>query len=476
MFQSVRARLTLWYTGILALVLVTFSGISYVFLSRAIRAATDASLSDTAREFAAAFSAEHPPSDLRLDFRYSDREMSIYAPTGEVIASSRTHMPRGNRREIAAAIRSGMRGFRTFGQFRAYAVPIDVLGHRHTAVVAQSLEEQHQRLAAAARAVILAIPIALLVAAAGGYLLARKSLEPVMRMSAQAREIGAGTLDQRIAVVNELDELGFLATTLNELLARLQRAFESQKRFMADASHEMRTPVSIIQGEADVVLARTDRDPREYQASIEIMRKAALNLTRIVQNLFLLAGSDTGTYPINRSRFYLDEVLADCVRAMRTAALSKRIELTCDFASDLTIVADEELTRRLFLNLIDNAVKFTPEQGSVSARARPESDGYVVRVTDTGPGISDVDRPHIFERFFRGDRTRRRAAGAGLGLSIAKWIAEIHGGQLLLERADPNGTVFAVLLPKAESALSDGSSDPDDRAPGAVHPMAPSLP
>ena len=457
MLHSVRARLTLWYTAILALVLVTFGAISYSLLARAIRAATDASLSDTAREFAAAFSTDQAPSDLRLDFRYSDREILVLAPGGNVIAASRLKMSAEITNEISRAARSGSVGLRIFGGFRVFLMPIRVFGHRYTVVVATSLENQNQRLRAAARAVMLAIPIALVVAAAGGYLLARKTLEPVTRMSVQAREIGETNLYQRIPVVNEKDELGHLAMTLNDLLARLQRAFESQKRFMADASHELRTPVSIIQGEADVVLSRSDRDIAEYRTSIEIMRRAATNLTRIVQNLFLLARSDAGTYPISKSRFYLDEVLTDCVRAMRSAALSKRICLKCDGTSELPIVADEELVQRLFLNLIENAVKFTPEEGVVTVRVTESGDAYAVRVTDNGPGIPAAEQPHVFERFFRSDRSRRRIGGAGLGLSIAKWIAEVHGGTLQLERSEASGTTFVAILPGG--AMADESPD-----------------
>ena len=467
MLHSVRARLTLWYTAILALVLVAFSIISYAFLARSIRAAADASLSDTAREFAAAFSSDQLPSDLRLDFRYSDREMFVLAPNGEVIASSRTKMPPSVRRSIAESVTQGLKGFRTFGTFRIFAMPLAVFGHSYTAIVAASLDRQDQRLHSAARAVVLGIPIALLLAAAGGYLLARKTLEPVTRMSMQAREIGEGTLDQRIPVVNERDELGYLAMTLNELLERLQRAFESQKRFMAEASHELRTPVSIIQGEADVVLARSDRDAAEYRASIEIMRRAASNLTRIVQNLFLLARSDAGTYPISKSRFYLDEVLADCVRAMRSAAAAKRISLTCDCPADLPTFADEELVGRLFLNLIDNAVKFTPDGGVVRVRGRRDGDVDSIEVTNSGPGISASDRPHVFERFFRGGRAGRRVAGAGLGLSIAKWIAEMHGGSLRLQSSEASGTTFIADLPAGfagEGEPADGPSDSIVRA------------
>ncbi|HEY6843892.1 MAG TPA: hypothetical protein VI391_06975, partial [Thermoanaerobaculia bacterium] len=179
MLHSVRARLTLWYTAILALVLITFSVISYAFLARAIRAATDTALSDTAREFTAAFSTDLSPSDLRLDFRYSDRELLVLDGGGNTVASARTRMPPSVRDAIAASVRARMQGFRTFGNFRVLSVPLVLFGQRYTVVVASSLDAQRERLRAAARAVTFGIPIALLVAAAGGYLLARKALEPV---------------------------------------------------------------------------------------------------------------------------------------------------------------------------------------------------------------------------------------------------------------------------------------------------------
>ncbi len=428
MLHSVRVRLTVWYTALLALVLITFSGISYAFLARAIRASTDAALSDAAREFISAFSTDLPPSDLRLDFRTSGRDILVLSPSGAVVAASRSQMPPEVRDQVLRTAPHSLQQFRTIGRFRVLALPLTVFGRAYTVVIAESLENQDRRLHAAARAVGLGIPIALLVASAGGYLLARKSLDPVARMSMQARELGEKTLDQRIAVVNASDELGHLATTLNELLGRLQSAFESQRRFMADASHEMRTPVSIIQGEADVALSRDDRDAAEYRATIEIMRKAALNLTRIVQNLFLLARSDSGTYPIQKSRFYLDEVIADCVRSLRVAAVTKRIALTADCAPDLSIFADEELIRRLLLNLIDNAVKFTPDEGTVLVRARTAGSDHLVEVTDSGAGIDAADLPHIFERFFRGDRGRRRGGGCGRGRAVVKWLAGVNGG------------------------------------------------
>jgi signal transduction histidine kinase len=176
--------------------------------------------------------------------------------------------------------------------------------------------------------------------------------------------------------------------------------------------------------------------------------RAARKLTRIVQNLFLLARGDAGRYPIAMSRFYAGEVVADCIRGMRSVAQARGVTLSCSAPEDIVIVADEELIHRLVLNLIENAVKFTQSGGTVHANVRAAGGNCIIRVTDTGPGIPRADQPRIFERFFRGDRARPHdAGGAGLGLPIARWIAEVHGGELRLEHSDAMGTVFVASLP-----------------------------
>jgi two-component system OmpR family sensor kinase len=455
MFHSVRARLTLWYTAILALVLIIFSAVSYVLLARAIRAENDASLADTAHEFAAAFDPgdRSRGRDELLDLRYSDREIMVLSPAGALVEASKSRIGPAEKKRIEAFVRGRGKGFYTIpgGEegdgVRIIATPINVVGTRYTVVVASSLGEQADRLESAAHAVFFGIPVALLVAAAGGYLLARKSLAPVTMMSLKARQIGAETLDERIAIGNERDELGFLAATLNGLLERLQLAFESQRRFMADASHELRTPIAIIQGEADVALAR-NRDAVDYRESIEVMQRAARKLTRIVQNLFLLARGDAGRYPTSMTRFYVGDVVADCVRGMQSVAQARGVALTSSAPEDMVIVADEELINRLVLNLVENAVKFTPVGGRVHVDVQTEHGACAIRVTDTGIGIPPADQERIFERFFRGDRARpQNAGGAGLGLPIARWIAEVHGGELQLEHSDAGGSVFVARLP-----------------------------
>lgn len=459
MLHSVRARLTLWYTAVVAVVLIAFSIISYAVLAREIRAATDASLANTARELSAAVA--HDPanavtgSDVQLDFRYSDRALVIYSPSGSVVASSHVHLQGREQQRISSAVRSGADGYLTIAGgpeddgIRVFLLPVAVLGQRFVIAVGRSLHEQTDRLESAQQAVFLGIPLALLLAAGGGYLLARTALAPVATMSLKARQIGAETLTERIPAGNERDELGLLAVTLNELLERLQRSFDSQRRFMAEASHELRTPVSIIQGEADVTLSRAERSAEEYRESMEIVRKAALKLTRIVENLFLLARTDAGSYPIRKTRFYLDELVAESVRSLRNIAAMREITLEQSNEGDLVIFADEELLNRMLLNLIDNALKFTAAGGRVSVAATLENGHYVIRVSDTGSGIPSGDQARIFERFYRVARPRQSQTGAGLGLPIARWIAEAHGGALQLERSGSDGSTFRVVLPVA---------------------------
>jgi two-component system OmpR family sensor kinase len=457
MLHSVRARLTLWYTGILALVLITFSAISYFLLAQATRSATDTSLLATLHETESSFAAASANPDAVRSDHYADRDVIILSSRGQYVAGSSPRLSKEDRDGVIRVAATGAKGFRTIAGgeeddgVRLLAQPFDVKGTRYVAVVAQDLDPEADRLESAAQAVFLGIPLALVVAAAGGYLLARKSLAPVAAMSAKARQIGAETLDERITVHNERDELGHLGLTLNDLLERLQRAFTSQRRFMADASHELRTPLSIIQGEADVTLAREARSPDEYRESLEIIRKSARKLTHIVQNIFLLARSDAGTYPMQRSRFYLDDVLTESIRAMRTVASAKAIDLQCNSENELAMNGDEELVQRMVLNLVDNAVKFTPNGGRVVVSAGREDHTYIVRVADSGPSVSQDDRPHIFERFYRGDPARRSSphGGAGLGLPIAQWIAQTHGGDVVLETGGA-GNTFRVTLPMNE--------------------------
>jgi signal transduction histidine kinase len=279
-------------------------------------------------------------------------------------------------------------------------------------------------------------------------------------MSSQAGRIGAANLHERLAIENEKDELGHLARSFNGLLNRLAESFDRQRRFMADASHELRTPVAILRGESEVALSQQQRSAEEYRESLGVLHHEAERLTRIVEDLFTLTRADAGQYPLEARDLYLDELIAECVHSARTLAQAKKISLTFDEAPESPIRADESLLRRMLLNLLDNAIKYTPDFGRITVACRPSGQEYAVSIADTGMGIPAELRPRIFERFFRADKARSRSesdgGGAGLGLAISRWIAEAHRGRLELTCSDSTGSTFTAYLPVDSGTSSPG--------------------
>jgi signal transduction histidine kinase len=274
-------------------------------------------------------------------------------------------------------------------------------------------------------------------------------------MSTHARAISTANLGERIEVANPRDELGQLAITLNGLLSRFQEAFVSQRRFMADASHELRSPVAILQGELDVTLARNDREARDYRESLEIMQKSVRRLTRIVRDLFLLARGDAGQVPLRHERFYLDDVVTQTVHTFRTLAAERGVTLREEHTEDLVMRGDEDLIQRLAGNLVENAIKNTAAGGDVVVRCHRRDGELRMEVQDRGVGIPPELHEKIFERFFRVDLAHSPASGAngsgaGLGLPIARWIAVAHHGKLWLESSDANGSTFVASFPAEE--------------------------
>jgi heavy metal sensor kinase len=324
-----------------------------------------------------------------------------------------------------------------------------------TLLVLQSLHEQQEFLETLASTFGIVIPLAIVLAGVGGYFLARRSLSAVVAMSTQASRIGEENLHERLKVNNPQDELGQLARSFNELLDRLDHSFERQTRFVADASHELRTPVAILCGEAEVALARENRKEEEYRESLQILLDEARRLKHIVEDLFTLARADAGQHPLALTDFYLDELAAECSKNVRTLAAAKSIAVSCESEGELPIHADETLVRRMLLNLLDNAIKYTPKGGSVALHCAQENGCYRMRVEDSGPGIPTEQQSKIFERFFRGDKARSRNekdnGGAGLGLAIAAWIAGAHKGNISLTNSTSAGSVFTVSLPKTTS-------------------------
>jgi heavy metal sensor kinase len=293
------------------------------------------------------------------------------------------------------------------------------------------------------------VPIALAVAAAGGWFLARQSLSPVVAMADRARRIGVQNLSERLPVANPRDELGHLAETFNELLGRLEESLARQRQFMADASHELRTPVGITRTAAAVALQQERRDEGEYRDALQIVEQQAARLSRVVDDMFTLARADSGGYPVRATPMYLDEVVDDVVRSSRVVAAAKNVSVEAAVVPSGAFTGDEDLIRRMVGNLVDNAVRHTRDGSSVRVELDETEGGYAIAVKDHGPGIPADIRVQIFERFFRGDASRRSSAqdGAGLGLALARWIARAHGGDVVLARSSPAGSTFVISLP-----------------------------
>jgi two-component system, OmpR family, sensor kinase len=277
-------------------------------------------------------------------------------------------------------------------------------------------------------------------------------------MVERARRMSAEDLSARLPVANRRDELGRLAETFNELLGRLEASVTAQRQltatqrqFMADASHELRTPVTTTRTAAYVALQQPHRDEGDYRETLAIIEQQATRLSRIVDDMFTLARADAGTYPLRQMPMYLDEVVEDEVRAARVLASTRDVSIEAATVASAAVTGDEDLIRRLLVNLLDNAIRYTPGGSIVRVDLEQAPGGYSLSISNPGPGIPPEIQPHIFERFYRVDaaRTRRGNAdgGAGLGLALARWIAEAHCGRLMLARSSEEGTTFTAFLP-----------------------------
>src|SRR5262249_6915525 len=394
---------------------------------------------------------------------------------------------------------------------RLAILDVEVKGKVCTFVATHPLGDVAAQLSSIRRLFYIALPGALLIAGLGGFLMAKKSLAPVMEMSDQAERIGASNLHERLHVENRTDELGRLAGVFNELLSRLDGSFRSMRQFMADASHELRTPLSIVRGEADIALSQ-ERDAAEYRAALEIIQDESARLSRIVEDMLELARADAGQRPLNISRFYVNDIVEECCRSMHVLSVAKGVSLGMTPSSDIAITGDEDLVRRMILNLLDNAIKYTPAGGSVSvglsrrpkltaespdppvqhpfsgsdlqgpraslhARAfdpdtpvrsgqpflgphaslRAKASGHDIPrtpvmvdivISDTGIGVPAELAGQVFDRFYRGAQARTdHPRGTGLGLAIARWIAESHGGSITLNTLNDSGSTFTISLP-----------------------------
>jgi heavy metal sensor kinase len=326
--------------------------------------------------------------------------------------------------------------------------PVMVLGKPYTIQVAALTGEIEEGLARFRWTLLLLIPAVLVIAAAGGWWMSRRALAPVDEITATARSIGESSLSRRLPVPATYDELARLSVTLNQMLERIEGAFRRVTEFTADASHELRTPIALMRTSAELAL-RKQRTEGDYRGALEEILAEAERTTGLIENLLTLARADAGKAQMERSPVDAASLLLEVAEQVRKLAAQKEILFDhSPLNPGPRILGDAGALRRLLLILLDNAVKCTPSGGSVALVARVEGQSLHVEVRDTGIGIAAADLLHIFERFYRADKSRSRdSGGAGLGLSLAKWIASAHGGEIFVESSIGKGSVFRVVLP-----------------------------
>jgi heavy metal sensor kinase len=328
-----------------------------------------------------------------------------------------------------------------------------MVGNRPVIIrIARSAEPLWSEFRMLVTVLLLGFPIALGVAGVGGYILAVRVLSPLETMARRAERINAESLGDRLPIENPQDELGRLARVFNDALERLERSFEQLRRFTEDASHELRTPLTAVQMVGEVGLKK-DGDIPHYRDVIGSMLEEANGLTRLVDSLLTISRADSGHIQLNRTTFTLLDLAQEAASLMEVLAEEKSQRLTIEGDRHTMVYADRVIARQAIVNIIDNAVKYSPRGGAISIRVGHSKDTAVVEVEDSGPGIPEEHRAHVFERFYRVDKGRsRESGGAGLGLAIVKWAVEAHGGHVELSCGRDSGCTFAVKLPLAPGA------------------------
>ena len=460
--RSIRTRLTLWYTSLLAVIFLILGTIAYILVSYTLHKETDSALRSVAVTLAEKNTEEaHPffPPDMDEIFRrfFGSPPMGPYFEwlnpgSGLERKPNEPNLPPFTR----LARQNAMRGIATFETFKGLqAYPVRVLtwpvvtSGRVIAVVRVGMSQMSLDKTLSNFLLIMAalFPLALALAGGGGWFLAHRALLPVDRMTQAARTIGAGRLSARIELTGANDELDRLAETLNEMLTRLEAAFTEMRQFTADASHELQTPLTILRGEIEITL-RSTRSPEEY---VDVMRSALEEIERIsllVEGLLLLARSDAGVLKMDCKPLDLMTLLEDVLGQLSPLARAKAVALTLGDIEPLEVSGDLVHLRRLLLNLVDNAIKYTAPGGTVKVSIGRSHEWAHLIVSDTGIGIPLSEQQKVFQRFYRSPQARAGAqGGSGLGLAIAKSIAEAHGGKMELESEPGRGSTFRVYLP-----------------------------
>jgi signal transduction histidine kinase len=458
---SIRQRLTLWYTaaaaillGILAVSLtVVHDRIALARLQTDVRRINDAVATVLANELIEKGHAHAAAEEALIEVVVPGRHLAIATREGRILASRWT-LPSPPPID-ASGTPERILTIEAPSPATVIARAVPPVPDGFVVLTAASWDELSRDRADLVGALAIVIPLALVVTTLGAWWVAGRALRPARIMAAEASRFSGDVSGQRLTI-DRHDELGQLGAAFNGVVDRLETALVVRRQFLADASHELRTPISISRTAAEVALSREGRAEGEYRDALEVIARQLLHLGRIVSDMLTLARSDATDWPIAPTDFYLDELVAEAVDAMAGLVAAGHVDMHTETPAELRMRGDESLLRQMIVNLVENAIRHTPPGGTVRVTVTAAPDEVVIAIKDTGHGIPEADRDRVFERFVRASNAGNlhdvplvnQAPGTGLGLAIARRVARAHGGDVRLVSTGPSGTLFAATLPR----------------------------
>lgn len=459
---NVRWRLTLWYGAVLAAIVIAFSTCVYAMMHRHLLARADFELDEELTELALEVRLAQDDADLEVQlarrfFQHGSFDFQVGRSghpslfRSERLQDQELAPPVDELAEDSPLTRNESVFLPKLGEMRVASRRARRVGGDYLVQAAMSLSPTRAELRAMLLMLLAAGPIAIAAALVGGYYLARHSLAPVEQMATFAEQVTGSRLDSRIAIINAHDELGHLARVINSMLDRINRSMEELRRFTADAAHELRTPLAVMQTEAEVAL-RVPRSAEEYQRVIEITLDESRRLAGLTDRLLTLSRFDCGLPETRSEEVPLHALAVDVADRLRGHAEDKQVSIEVEMRQELTILGDDVQLSQLLFNLLDNAVKFTRPGGKVFVEGKLHDGQVSLTISDTGVGISAADLPHVFQRFYRADKSRSSdTGGVGLGLAICQAIAKSHRGQIVISSHVDTGTSVQLTFPCTDS-------------------------
>ena len=466
--KSIRARLTLWYMIVLGCVLILFSTLVYYQMSRSLYKSVDRKILTISEVVATSMAPRNQSvfSDIekklakRVGRQPSAKFIQILDRSGHIGTKS---LNLKNKRLPVSfeALKNAANGAITYETKVVFGEPLRIITYpvkrksseiRSIIQVATSLVEVRDTLRRLILILVSIVPLALIIASIGGIFLANKALKPVNEINRITKEITSRNLGLRVPQPATHDELGQLVETINGMIERLEKSFKQIQQFTADASHELKTPLTILKGEAELAL-RKERKPEEYRQYLESSLEEVNRLSHLVQDLLILSKADTGRLTLHKEPLNLVTLTDACGKQCKFLGEPKDIRVVFRHTHDsgIWVMGDPHRLKQMFYNLIENAIKYSNDGGRIEIITGSNGNYASVAIKDEGLGIAPEDIPYIFDRFYRVDKSRsREAGGTGLGLSICKWIAEAHQGKITVESTPGVGSCFTVWIPKHE--------------------------